>query len=47
MIFVTVGSRKYPFDRLFKKLDELYEDGTIGEQMFAQTGTSILSTETL
>ena len=41
MIFVTVGSRKYPFDRLFKKLDELYEDGTIGEQMFAQTGTSI------
>ena len=25
MIFVTVGSRNYPFDRLFKKLDELYE----------------------
>ena len=40
MIFVTVGSRNYPFDRLFKKLDELYEDGTLSEPMFAQTGTS-------
>ena len=40
MIFVTVGSRNYPFDRLFKKLDELYEDGTLTEEMFAQVGTS-------
>lgn len=40
MIFVTVGSRQYPFDRLFKKLDELYEDGTLKEKMFAQIGTS-------
>lgn len=40
MIFVTVGSRNYPFDRLFKKLDELYEDGTLTERMFAQIGTS-------
>ena len=40
MIFVTVGSRNYPFDRLFKKLDALYEDGTLTEPMFAQTGTS-------
>lgn len=40
MIFVTVGSRNYPFDRLFKKLDELYEDGTLKEKMFAQIGTS-------
>lgn len=40
MIFVTVGSRGYPFDRLFKKLDELYEDGIITEEMFAQIGTS-------
>lgn len=40
MIFVTVGSRNYPFDRLFKKLDELYEDGTLSEPMFAQIGTS-------
>ena len=41
MIFVTVGSRGYQFDRLFKKLDELYEDGTLTEPMFAQTGTSM------
>jgi len=40
LIFVTVGSRNYPFDRLFNKLDELYEDGTITESMFAQIGTS-------
>ena len=40
MIFVTVGSRNYPFDRLFKKLDEIYDDGTLDEPMFAQIGTS-------
>ncbi len=40
MIFVTVGSRNYPFDRLFKKLDELYENGELSEPLFAQIGTS-------
>ena len=40
MIFVTVGSRNYPFDRLFKKLDELYEAGVLKDDMFAQVGTS-------
>lgn len=40
MIFVTVGSRNYPFDRLFKKLDELYDNGIITEKMYAQIGTS-------
>lgn len=40
MIFVTVGSRNYPFDRLFQKLDALYEEGVLTEPMFAQTGTS-------
>ena len=40
MIFVTVGSRNYPFDRLFQKLDELYEAGVLTDSMFAQTGTS-------
>lgn len=40
MIFVTVGSRNYQFDRLFKKLDELYENGTLTDPMFAQVGTS-------
>lgn len=41
MIFVTVGSRNYPFDRLLIKLDELFENGTIKEPLFAQTGTSV------
>lgn len=40
MIFVTVGSRNYPFDRLFEKLDELYEDGVLTDSMYAQIGTS-------
>lgn len=40
MIFVTVGSRNYQFNRLFEKLDEFYEDGILTEPMFAQTGTS-------
>jgi UDP-N-acetylglucosamine transferase subunit ALG13 len=40
LIFVTVGSRNYPFDRLFRKLDELYDNGTLTDAMFAQIGTS-------
>lgn len=40
MIFVCVGSRHYPFDRLFKKLDELIEQDLIGNDIFAQIGTS-------
>lgn len=40
LIFVTVGTRSYPFNRLFKKLDELYDEGVLIEPMFAQIGTS-------
>ena len=40
MIFVTVGSQKFQFNRLLKKVDELIEDGTIREEVFAQTGAS-------
>lgn len=39
-IFVTVGSRNYPFDRLFAQLDELFESGALRGELFAQTGTS-------
>ena len=39
-IFVTVGSRNYQFNRLFIKLDELFEQGVLQGDMFAQTGTS-------
>lgn len=40
MIFVTVGSRNYPFDRLFIELDKLCEEGIIDGEIFAQIGTS-------
>jgi UDP-N-acetylglucosamine transferase subunit ALG13 len=40
LIFVCVGSRKYQFNRLFVKLDELYEKGLIKENIFAQIGAS-------
>lgn len=40
MIFVTLGSQKFQFNRLLKKLDELVENKVITEEMFAQTGAS-------
>lgn len=40
LIFVTLGSQKFQFNRLLKKIDELIEDGTIEEEVFAQTGYS-------
>lgn len=40
LIFVTVGSRPYPFNRLFKKIDELMEKGVIEENVFAQIGST-------
>lgn len=40
LIFVTVGSRNYPFNRLFIELDKLCEEGIIKEKIFAQIGAS-------
>jgi len=40
MIFVTVGSQKFQFNRLLKKIDELIESGAINEEVFAQVGVS-------
>ena len=40
MIFVTVGSRNYPFNRLFIELDKLCNEGIIKDDIFAQIGTS-------
>lgn len=40
MIFVTLGSQKFPFDRLLKELDRLIEAGVITQPVFAQTGYS-------
>ncbi|MDR7078852.1 UDP-N-acetylglucosamine transferase subunit ALG13 [Neobacillus niacini] len=38
MIFVTVGTQKFPFDRLFKELDLLVSEGIIQEEIIAQIG---------
>lgn len=38
MVFVTVGSQKFQFDRLLKKVDQLVETGVISEPVFMQSG---------
>ena len=40
MIFVTVGSQKFQFNRLLKEIDKLIENEEIKENVFAQTGVS-------
>lgn len=40
MIFVTVGSQKFPFDRLIRQVDRMAEDRTITGEVVVQTGHS-------
>lgn len=40
MIFITLGSQKFQFDRLLKAVDDLAEKGALTETVFAQTGYS-------
>ena len=40
MIFVTLGSQKFQFNRLLKMIDNLIDQGIIKEEVFAQTGYS-------
>lgn len=40
MIFVTVGSQKFQFNRLLKEIDRLVGEEKITEEVFAQTGYS-------
>lgn len=40
MILVTVGSQKFQFNRLLKKIDELIESKIIADNVFAQIGVS-------
>ena len=40
MIFVTVGSQKFQFNRLLKEIDKLIEDKIIKEDVYAQIGVS-------
>ena len=40
MIFVTVGSQKFQFNRLLIEIDKLIENKSIKEKVFAQIGVS-------
>ncbi|KNZ42036.1 PssE/Cps14G family polysaccharide biosynthesis glycosyltransferase [Acetobacterium bakii] len=40
MIFVCVGSRKFQFNRLIEKIDELVGAGFIKDEVFAQTAAT-------
>ena len=40
MIFVILGTQKFQFNRLLKKIDELIEKKVIKEDVFAQIGNS-------
>jgi UDP-N-acetylglucosamine transferase subunit ALG13 len=40
LIFVTVGTQKFPFDRLFIELDRLIGEGLLKEEVVAQIGYS-------
>jgi len=40
LIFVTLGSQKFQFNRLLKYVDELIEEGIIKEKVYAQIGYS-------
>lgn len=38
MIFATVGSQKFPFNRLIQAVDDLVGSGCVDDAAFAQTG---------
>lgn len=40
MIFITLGSQKFQFNRLLKAVDDLVEKGTVTDEVFAQSGYS-------
>ena len=40
MIFVVLGTQKFQCNRLLKKIDELIDNKTIAEEVFAQKGHS-------
>lgn len=40
MIFITLGSQKFQFNRLLKAVDDLVETGVLLDEVFAQSGYS-------
>jgi len=44
MIFITVGTEKFPFDRLLKAIEERVRSKEIEQEIFAQIGSSNFKT---
>lgn len=40
MIFVTLGSQKFQFNRLLQQIDDLVEQGIVKDEIYAQIGYS-------
>lgn len=40
MVFITLGSQKFQFNRLLITIDELIDQGVITDEVYAQTGYS-------
>lgn len=40
LIFITLGSQKFQFNRLLKAVDDLIEKGIVTDEVFAQSGYS-------
>ena len=40
MVFITLGSQKFQFNRLLKAVDDLVESGVLTDKVFAQSGYS-------
>ncbi len=40
MVFITLGSQKFQFNRLLKAVDDLVAQGKVKEEVFAQVGYS-------
>lgn len=40
MILMVCGTQKFPLDRMLAEMDRLIEEGTVTEEVFAQTGYS-------
>ena len=40
MIFITLGSQKFQYNRLLKAVDDLVERGVVTDEVFAQSGYS-------
>ena len=40
MIFITLGSQKFQFNRLLMAIDKLVSDGVVKEPVYAQRGNS-------